>query len=347
MQRGWMAALAHQHFVLGDEVAVFEREFAAFCGADHCVGVGNGTDALELSLRALGIGPGDGVIVPANSFVATAEAVLRAGAELILVDVDPDSYLIDTAAVEAAMGPSVAAVIAVHLFGQMAEVERLDGIAGPVVLEDAAQAHGATRHGRPPGDVGSLAAWSFYPSKNLGAFGDAGAVTTHDQIVADRVRRMRNHGGESRNTSDELGWNSRLDTLQAIVLSAKLAHLDDWNRQRAAAARRYDELLAGVDGVVPPHTLPGNQHVWHIYVVQVPDRDEVLQVLRSSGIEAAVHYPVPIHRQPAFRKSGPAGAFPVAEAAARRMLSLPIYPGITADQQERVVTALRRALGAR
>jgi dTDP-4-amino-4,6-dideoxygalactose transaminase len=300
---------------------------------------------LELALRAVGVGTGGEVVLPANTFVATAEAVVRAGARPVLVDCDPSTYLMDVDAALAAVTPSTAAIVPVHLYGQMAPVERLAD-AGVPVVEDAAQCHGASRHGVPAGAVG-IAATSFYPGKNLGAYGDAGAVVTATSNAATWVRALANHGGLTKNTHDVIGFNSRLDALQAVVLRAKLGRLADWNAARRAAAARYDQLLAPLD-VVRPATLAGNEHVWHLYVVRVPGgrRDEVVARLNSRGIGAGVHYPVPVHLTPAGAGLGyAAGAFPRAEAAAAEALSLPLHPHLTADQQEQVVVALESALG--
>lgn len=359
---GFKRIIANTAFIGGEEVTAFEREYAAFSGVPHCVGVANGTDALELALRAVGVGPGGEVILPANTFIATAEAVARTGAGVVLVDVDPNSYLIDTDAALAAVTPATAAVVPVHLYGQLAPVERLVGAlrgTGVTVVEDAAQCQGATRHGVGAGAiavggvsqtlggrrVGGVAATSFYPGKNLGAYGDAGAVVCTDPDVAATVRTIANHGGLTRYAHELIGFNSRLDGLQAVVLRAKLARLAEWNAARRVAARRYDELLAPLP-VVRPETLPGNEHVWHLYVIQVPgDRDAVVARLNEDGIGAAVHYPTPVHLTAAFAGLGYArGDFPNAESAAARIVSLPIYPQIRADQQRRVVDRLAAAL---
>jgi dTDP-4-amino-4,6-dideoxygalactose transaminase len=347
VERGFAEVCARSAFVLGAEVARFEEEFARFSGVAHCVGVANGTDALELVLRAIDVGPGDEVVVPANTFAATALAVMRAGATPVLVDCDPVHHLIDVEAVRARLGPRVRAVIPVHLYGQMAAMEELGAVAGAAgvhVVEDAAQAHGATRVRTGPGGFGVAAATSFYPGKNLGAYGDGGAVLTSD-AVATRIRALRNYGSDVKYRHPERGFNSRLDTLQAVVLRAKLARLAAWNDARRTAAYRYDELLGGIPGVTLPATLAGNTHVWHLYVVRVPERDRVLARLAAAGIDAGVHYPVPLHLHGAFAGLGHrAGDFPVAEAAAAAVLSLPIFPGITPAQQERVAAALRAAL---
>jgi dTDP-4-amino-4,6-dideoxygalactose transaminase len=345
---GWDRVTATGAFILGPDVTAFEEEFAAFSGAGHCVGVANGTDALELALRARGVAPGDEVILPANTFIATAEAVSRVGARPVLVDCDPDHLLVDPALAAKALTDRTRAVMAVHLYGQMAPVDALADVLPPGVdlIEDAAQSQGATRHGRRSGSVGTVAGTSFYPGKNLGAYGDAGAVLTQDAATADVVRALRAHGGTRKYTHDLVGVNSRLDTLQAVVLRAKLARLAGWNSQRQAAARRYDDLLGGHPGIRLPGTLPGNEHVWHLYVVRVARRDPVLARLNAAGIGAGIHYPQPVHLLGAYADLGHRpGDFPVAEAAAAEILSLPLFPGITGDQQERVAAELVAAVG--
>jgi dTDP-4-amino-4,6-dideoxygalactose transaminase len=347
VRAGFERVFADTSFILGPEAERFEQAYAAYCAVRHCVGVGNGTDAVELALRACGVGAGDEVVLPANTFVATAEAVLRAGATVVLADCD-ETYLLDPESVVAHVGPRTRAVIPVHLYGQLAPMKAIAGAAGEdvLVIEDAAQSQGATQGGRPAGSFGAAAATSFYPGKNLGAYGDAGAVTTDSDEVAARLRAMRNHGGVRRYEHGELGVNSRLDGLQAVVLSAKLARLDAWNAERREAADRYGRLLAGLPGVVLPQVAAGNEHVWHLYVVRVPRRDEVLAALSAAGIGAGIHYPAPVHLLPAFAFLGlDAGSFPRAEAYAREIVSLPLFPGITADQQERVADALSAALG--
>jgi dTDP-4-amino-4,6-dideoxygalactose transaminase len=351
VRAGFDRVLAATAFVGGAEVGEFEREFAAFSGTRHCVGVGNGTDALEFALRAADLPPGSGVILPANTFVATAEAVLRAGLRPVLVDVDEEYLLIDPApAAAASYAGGISAVVPVHLFGQLAPMKEIADMAAErdlLVVEDAAQSQGATHNGRPSGSWGRLAGTSFYPGKNLGAYGDAGAVLTDSDELAQRVRLLGNHGSARKYEHDTLGFNSRLDTLQAVVLRAKLTRLAGWNSNRRAAAARYDDLLAGLPGLRLPGTLPGNEHVWHLYVVRVPDRDRVLRGLNEAGIGAGIHYPVPVHLQPAFRSLGYGpGDFPVAERAGREILSLPLYPQITLEQQERVAEVLAEVLGS-
>ena len=347
---GWEGVLARTAFVLGDEVAEFEKSFAEFCEVDHCVGVGSGTDAIEIALRAAGLGDGDEVIVPANTFIASAVAVLRAGCLPVLVDVDPLTHLLDIDAVAARIGPRTRAVLPVHLYGQMAPIAQLAEVtrsADVLIVEDGAQSQGATQGGAPAGSVGTVAATSFYPGKNLGAYGEAGAVLTNDPNVADASRAIRDHGSTKKYAHDMVGFNSRLDTLQAVVLSAKLRRLAEWNKARQAAAARYGELLAELPDVTLPVVAQGNEPVWHLYVVRVPRRDQVLARLNERGVGAAIHYPVPIHLQPALADLGYAkGEFPVAEEAAGSILTLPLFPGITEEQQAYVAEELAAALKA-
>lgn len=343
VENGWAAVLERSSYILGPEVAEFEEAFARFCEARFCVGVANGTDAIELALRASGIGPGDEVLVPANTFIATALAALRAGADVRLVDCDPASYLIDPVAAAERVTKRTRAVLPVHLFGQMAPCEDLS-IPDVLLIEDAAQAQGATRHGQAIGSYGISAATSFYPGKNLGAFGDAGAIITNDPDIANRVLGLRNMGGTEKYHHPEIGFNSRLDTLQAVVLKAKLALLNRWNEERAKAASQYDQMLG--DRVKIPSTLSGNEHVFHLYVIEVDGRDSVMAKMQRFGIGVGVHYPVPIHLQGALGHLGhKAGDFPHTEQAAERMLSLPMFPGITESEQEQVVAALFAAMG--
>lgn len=345
VDKGFAEILANTAFVGGPQVAQFEREYAAYSGVRHCVGMGNGTDALELALRAAGVGQGDECILPANTFVATAEAVHRAGATPVLVDMDPATFLIDSDAAMAAIGERTAAVLPVHLYGRLADttaIRKAAGEYGAIVLEDAAQSQGASMDGVKAGSLGDIAATSFYPGKNLGAYGDAGAVLTDSDELAEKVRLLRAHGERTRYQHEVVGYNSRLDTLQAVVLSAKLRRLDEWNGMRQRAAARYEELLADADGVTTPPGA-GPEHVWHLYVVRVANRDAVLEKLRADGIGAAIHYPVPVHLTPAFAHLGyGSGSFPHAERAAAEILTLPMFPGITEEQQAAVAEAVRK-----
>lgn len=347
VRAGFEAVLASGAFVGGPAVTRFEDAFAAACGVDHCVGVANGTDAIELALRALGIGSGSTVAVPANTFIATAEAAWRCGARVVFVDVDPVHLLMDPGSLDdvcARHRPD--AVIPVDLYGQIAPIEELGRIAqshGAALIEDAAQSQGALRFGRGIGHGVALATTSFYPGKNLGAYGDGGAVVTRSPELAERVRLIANHGSRVRYQHEVPGMNSRLDALQAVVLSAKLARLEGWNERRRSAARRYDELIESVDGVSTVPTMHDNTPVWHLYVIQTDERDQVVEAMLDRGVNVAIHYPVPVHRTPAFAAMN-GESFPVAEAAAARILSLPMFPGITADQQVRVISTLQSVI---
>ncbi|WP_262495250.1 DegT/DnrJ/EryC1/StrS family aminotransferase [Paeniglutamicibacter gangotriensis] len=343
------AGLAHifenTAFIGGAAVEGFENAYAEYIGAKRCVGVGNGTDALELALRAAGVGAGDEVIIPANTFIATAEAVSRVGAIVVPVDVDPDYLLIDPSAVEAAVTTRTRAIMPVHLFGQTAFVEKLEPIAascGAVIIEDAAQSQGAKRLGRSAGTLGIAAGTSFYPGKNLGAAGDAGAVLTNDPELAERVRMLSTHGSRMKYQHDVIGMNSRLDAVQAVVLSAKLSHLVEWNGRRRQAAALYEELLSGESGIILPQQAVGNEDVWHLYVVRVDNRDHMVEALNDAGIGAGIHYPTPVHLTKAYAHLGYGpGSFPVAEHSARHVLSLPLYPHIAPAQQEYVAGTFR------
>lgn len=343
-------AVADSAFIGGAAVAGFEAAWAGYCGAAHCVGVSSGTDALALALRAAGVGPGEEVVVPANSFVATAEAVVMAGARPAFCDVDPDTHLMTAETLRAALTSRTRAVIPVHLFGQAVNMGPIVALAnnyGLLVIEDACQAHGARYCGRRVGSLGSLAAcWSFYPAKNLGALGDAGAVTTRDPELAARLRRLRDHGSPAKYVHTEVGGTFRLDALQAGFLSVKLPHLDGWNAARARAAVRYDRQLEGVPGITPVLTDGGSNR--HLYVVRFRDSAECARVeaeLKRRGIGTGRHYPLPIHFQPAFAYLGCGpGSFPAAENLAGRMLSLPMFAGITDAQVDEVCRALVEVL---
>ena len=332
-------------FIGGEPVTRFESAFATLCGVPHAVGVANGTDALHLALRALGVGPGDEVITVANTFVATVEAIVQAGARPVLVDVRPDTLLMDVASLDAARSPRTRAVIPVHLYGRMVDVapiERWCATHGIALLEDAAQAHGARLGGRRAGAFGDAAAFSFYPAKNLGAAGEAGAVVSRRADVAARVAQLRDHGQSERYHHELIGYNSRLDALQAAVLSVKLKRLDAWNARRRALAAVYDQRLDKVDGVEPlPAPAEAESHVYHLYVVRAAERERLRAALTARGIETGLHYPVPVHQQRACRDLGYAGgAFPVSEAACRAVLSLPIYPQLTEEAVHRVCDAI-------
>jgi dTDP-4-amino-4,6-dideoxygalactose transaminase len=329
-------------FILGPEVSAFESEFAEFLGTPYCAGVGSGTSALKLGMQALGIGPGDEVIVPANTFIACAFAVTQLGARPVLVDVGPD-HLVVPSLVEAAITPRTKAIMAVHLYGQVADLDALGAICarhGVHLAEDGSQAHGARYGGRRAGSFGAVSAYSFYPAKNLGAYGDAGAVCTAAGDVVERVRALRDLGQRTKSVHSVVGENSRLDSLQAAILRVKLRRLDEWNGRRLIAAKRYDALLADT-GFSPPLRGADEGHVYQYYVVRVRDRDRVREALRGRGIATNVNHPIPIHLQPAYADLGLGpGAFPMAEATARTVLSLPMFPELRDDQIERVVAAL-------
>lgn len=340
--------LAEGSFIGGPAVAAFEQEYARYLGSRHCVGVGNGTDALELALRAVEVEPGGEVILPANTFIATAEAVSRLGAVPVFVDVDPVHLLIDPDAVAAAITARTQAIIPVHLFGQVAPMAALGALAaaaGIPLVEDSAQAQGASSAEGMAGALGTVSSTSFYPGKNLGAAGDAGAVTTDDADIARTVRVLSAHGSEHKYVHERVGFNSRLDAIQAVVLRAKLRRLAGWNALRRAAADRYAELLGPVPGVRLPVTAAGNTDIWHLYVVRVAARERVLAGLAAAGIGAGIHYPTPLHLTEAYASLRiPAGAFPVAEQAAGQILSLPMFPHLRSDQQEIVAAAVAEAV---
>lgn len=330
-------------FVLGPEVDAFEAEWATYVGARGCVGVGNGLDALTLALRAMDVGPGDEVIVPGQTFVATWLAVTATGATVVPVDVDA-SGLMNAALVESAVTERTRVILPVHLYGRAVAMDEIMAIArrhGLRVLEDAAQAHGAQQAGRGVGSIGDAAAWSFYPSKNLGALGDAGAVTSDDPALLDRVRLLRNYGSERRYEHKLAGVNSRLDEIQAAVLRAKLPHLDAWNVRRASVAATYLRELSGGDLVLPDPE-PAREHVWHLFVVRHPRRDQFRGQLTEAGIETLIHYPTPPHLQTAYACLGLGpGAMPISEAISREAISLPMGPHLTDAQVARVVSAVR------
>ncbi len=346
-----VARVVHESaFIGGAEHAAFANEFAGFCGGGHVALVGNGTDALTLALVEV-LGPGDGkgeVITTTHTFVATAEAIVNAGYKPVLADIDQASGLMSVAAAEEAVTPATRALMPVHLYGQMIDMRTLHRLAerrGLAIIEDAAQAHGASHDGVRPGELSHAACFSFYPGKNLGAWGDGGAVFSKDAALIARIDRRANHGRSSKYLHEIQGVNSRLDTLQAAVLRAKLPHLPEWNAARRRAAARYDELFAGENSIQTPHVDARAEHVFHLYVVQVDDRDRVRRYLNDKGIGAGVHYPVPVHEQPAFLSLGYApGDLPHASRAAKHVLSLPIYPEITDEQVDRVARTLIEAV---
>lgn len=335
-------------YIGGQEVVQFEAAFAAYCGTGYCVGVGNGLDALQLALRACDIGPGDEVIVASNGYIATLLAVSNVGARPIPVEPDAATHNLDPAKIAAAITPNTKAILPTHLYGQPADLDAIRSIAqthGLRLIDDAAQAHGALYKGAPIGSGTDVSCWSFYPSKNLGALGDGGAITTDDPQLAARIRRLGNYGSSIRYVNEERGINSRLDPLQAAVLGAKLPHLAEWNGRRRAIAHFYTEALTDTD-IVLPFCPSWAEPAWHQYVIRSDKRDRLAEHLKEAGIPTLIHYPIPPHRQAAYADLGLAeGSLPIAEGLAKSVLSLPIGPHLTVDQAELVAEAVRKAFG--
>lgn len=335
-------------FIGGQAVKDFESNFAKFCMASYCVGVASGTDALFLALKALNIEQGDEVIVPATSFIATSEAVTAAGAKVVFVDVNEDRYNIDVAKIEQKITKRTRAIIPVHLYGQSADMDSINEIArchNIKIIEDSAQAHGAEYKGRRTGTLGDVACFSFYPGKNLGAYGDAGAVVTNDKEIADKIRMMANHGRLKKYDHLFEGMNSRLDGLQAAILDVKLKHLDDWTASRREIAANYNDLLSDLEGVVLPKEEPYAKHVYHLYVIRTANRDAVREFLKEKGVSTGIHYPTPLPHLKAYAYLGhKMGDFSVSESLAQEALSLPMYPELTEEQVEYIATAIREAL---
>ena len=350
LEQSWALICRSAAFTLGPQVRQFEEAFAAFCEAKHTIGVANGTDALTLALAAFGIGPGDEVITAVNSFIATAEAIAHVGARPVFADIDPRTYNIASDQLEARITPRTRAIIPVHLYGQPADMDPILEIAmkyGLYVIEDAAQAHGARYKGRRVGSLGHTACFSFYPSKNLGAYGDAGAVVTNDDRIALAVRKLRDHGGIEKYQHDLRGYTSRLDTLQAAVLLIKLKHLDARNELRRRHAQLYSDQLSKLNGIVSPVALEEVTHVYHLYVIRVEhgSRNELRRYLETRGIQSGIHYPKPIHLARSFRDLG-RDEFPVAEESAQKILSLPMYPELEAGQINYVTEQISNYLNA-
>ena len=341
--------LGNTSFIGGPEVVAFEEAFAAFQGTRRAVGVANGTAAILLALQVLGVGPGDEVITSPHTFIATVEPIFDLGATPVFVDIDPVTYNLDPAQIEAAITPRTRVIMPVHLYGKMAPMDAIMAIArrhNLFVVEDAAQAHGAEFQGKRAGQWGDLATFSFYPGKNLGAYGDAGAVCTNDDALADLIAKLRDHGRTTKYEHDVIGYGERLDALQAAILGVKLPHLADWNAARREHAAAYSAALEDLPGVVTPAVQPDGVHVFHVYAIRVPgDRDAIKDALNAAGIGAGIHYPLPLHLQPALADlGGQPGDFPQAEEAAGSIISLPIYPEMTAAQRDRVIDALRAAV---
>lgn len=336
------------HYILGETVERFESAFAAYVGARHCIGVGNGLDALTLSLAAAGIGPGDEVLVPSNTFIATWLAVSHVGASPVPVEPDARSYVVDAEAFERALTPRTRAMIPVHLYGYPVDLTRIAALAkrhGLFLLDDAAQAHGASVAGRPVGGLGANAtAWSFYPGKNLGALGDGGAVTTDDSDLATRLRKLRNYGSTTKYVHDDIGWNSRLDPIQAAILSVKLRRLDSWNERRRSIADTYLRALSDAPGITIPIKPDNGLHAWHLFVIQCSARDALREALAARGVQTLIHYPTPPHQQQAYAKSFSGARYPVSEVLHSRLVSLPIGPHLAQEDVEFVVSSVREHL---
>jgi len=332
-------------FAGGPYVAKFEEEFAAYCTTKYAIGVGNGTDALWFALLALGVGPGDEVITVPNTFIATAEAITYCGAKPVFIDIDEETYNMNPALLERAITPRTKAVIPVHLYGQMADMDPIMEIARKhklAVVEDASQAHGAEYKGKRAGTIGDVGCFSFYPGKNLGACGEGGACVTNNPDLKAKIAMFREHGQAKKYYHTVIGWNGRLDGIQGAILSIKLKHIEKWTEARRAHARAYTQAFANVHGVLTPKEASYARHVYHLYVLRVKNRDQVLKNLAEKGIHCAIHYPLPLHLQPCFSYLGyKPGAFPVAEAAATEVLSLPVYPELTEAQLDEVVDAVR------
>lgn len=341
-----LGVLASAQYILGEEVAQLEREFAAYCGTRHAIAVNTGTSALHLALLALGIGPGDEVITVPFTFVATASAICYTGARPVFVDVDPTTLTMDPEKLAKAITARTKAIVPVHLYGQMADMDSIAEIAedaGIPVIEDACQAHGAEYASRRAGSIGALGCFSFYPGKNLGACGEGGIVVTDDDAHAQTIRMLRDWGQEQRYHHTLKGFNYRMDGIQGAILRVKLRHLERWTEARRALARRYSDLLRSVPGVLEPKEVTGRRHVYHVYAIRTDDRDGLQRTLQAESIQTGLHYPIPVHLQKAHADLGhKPGDFPVSEAAARTVLSLPIYPEMTARQVDQVVAAIRQ-----
>lgn len=350
LETAFQECLDESFYIFGKSVEAFEREFAVYQGAKHVVSVNSGLDAITLAVKALGIGPGDDVVTTTHTFIASVLGVLQAGATPVLIDCERESLAIDPGEIEGAITARTKAILVVHLYGRVVEMGPILELArdrGLLVIEDAAQAHGGRWNGQLAGSLSDAGCFSFYPTKNLGALGDAGAVATPHADVAHRVRLLRNYGSTQKYLHEVIGGNSRLDTVQAALLRVKLRHLDEWNRSRQAGARYYRERLEGVvEMPCRPREADSSDHVCHLFVVRVKDRDKVARRMAEEGVQTQVHYPLPVHLQPACEFLGyPRGRFPVSEAAMSEILSLPLFPGITREEQDRVAAAVRRVVG--
>jgi dTDP-4-amino-4,6-dideoxygalactose transaminase len=339
--------LDNTSFIMGEDLINFEEEFASFCNTKYAIGVANGSDALNLALRACGIGEGDEVITVPHTFISTSEAISNVGGKIVFVDIDPKTYTIDVSKIEEKITEKTKAIIPVHLYGQTADMETIMELAKKYnlkIIEDAAQAHGAEYKGKKVGSIGDVACFSFYPGKNLGAYGDAGMITTNNEEIAEKVKLLRNHGRISKKYEHEIeGYSSRLDNLQAAILRVKLKYLNKWNDSRRENAKKYNELLNNIDRIVTPYEADYAKHVYHLYVIRTErGRDKLREELKSKGIAAGIHYPIPLHLQPAYRYLGyKRGDFPITEKVSQEILSLPMFAELTDEQIKEIVEAIK------
>ena len=333
-------------FIMGEELKRFEEEFTLFCNTKYAIGVANGSDALILALRACGINKGDEVITVPNTFIATTEAITHVGGKIIFVDINPKTYTIDVSKIEEKISNKTRAIIPVHLYGQPADMDPILKIAKKYdlkLIEDAAQAHGAEYKGEKVGSIGDIGCFSFYPGKNLGAYGDAGMVVTNNKEIAEKIKLLRNHGRITKKYEHEIeGYSSRLDNLQAAILRVKLRHLNKWNNMRRENAKKYNELLSNIDGIITPYEADYAKHVYHLYVIRTENQDKLREELKSEGIATGIHYPIPLHLQPAYNYLGyKRGDFPVTEKASQEILSLPMYAELGDEQIEEIVELIK------
>jgi dTDP-4-amino-4,6-dideoxygalactose transaminase len=334
------------NFIMGEELIKFEEEFASFCNTKYAIGVANGSDALILSLRASGINKGDEIITIPNTFIATTEAITHIGGKVVFVDIDPKTYTIDVSRIEEKITNKTKAIIPVHFYGQSADMDPIIKFARKYnlkIIEDAAQAHGAEYKGKKVGSLGDVGCFSFYPAKNLGAYGDAGMITTNNEEIAKKLKLLRNHGRITKKYEHEIeGYSSRLDNLQAAILRVKLRHLNEWNNMRRKNAKKYNELLSNMDGIIPPYEADYAKHVYHLYVIRVGERDILREELKSNGIATGIHYPIPLHLQPAYKYLGyKEGDFPVTEECSQKILSLPMYAELSEEQINEIVYCIK------
>jgi len=338
--------LDNTSFIMGDELKKFEEEFALFCNTKYAIGVANGSDALILALRACGIGEDDEVITVPHTFISTAEAISNVGGKVVFVDIDPKTYTIDVSTIEEKITKKTKAIIPVHLYGQPADMRPIMELAKKYnlkIIEDAAQAHGAEYQGKKVGSIGDVACFSFYPGKNLGAYGDAGMITTNNEEISKKLKLLRNHGRITKKYEHEIeGYSSRLDNLQAAILRVKLRHLNKWNNMRRENAKKYNELLSNIDGIITPYEADYAKHVYHLYVIRTENQDKLREELKSEGIATGIHYPIPLHLQPAYNYLGyKRGDFPVTEKASQEILSLPMYAELGDEQIEEIIELVK------